>query len=139
MRLRGRLAVAAAGVLLACSSPGDDAGAGGFTVELDAFSGRPNPTWTLTGQEAKQLARHLRDLPPADGSHALPDRLGYRGFWITPKANGPWPESRLYVHDGVVLIVRPVGPSVLQEDIRGAEKWLIALASERGYAGVFRR
>jgi hypothetical protein len=38
-----------------------------------------------------------------------------------------------------VLIVRPVGPSVLQEDIRGAEKWLIALASERGYAGVFRR
>ena len=138
MRIRSA-AVTVAALLLACSSPEDDARPRVFTVELDVFSGRQNPTWTLTREESKELARRLRDLPPAEGSLAPPGHLGYRGFWITAATDGQWPEPRLHVHDGVVLIVRPAGLSALHEDIRGAEKWLIALASERGYAGVFRR
>jgi hypothetical protein len=54
-----------------------------ITVELDIFSGNPNPVWTLTAQEEKELmARVFADpsltLPPKSAG-----RLGYRGFIIS--------------------------------------------------------
>ena len=56
----------------------------GATVELDVFSGRPNPSWTLTpaqGVKLRQLLRAVRDLPKAHkrGPPAEPG-LGYRGL-----------------------------------------------------------
>ncbi len=32
------------------------------TVELDVYSGRPNPTWTLTAHEAAELIQRLQKL-----------------------------------------------------------------------------
>ncbi|MBU8896743.1 hypothetical protein DRW03_16675 [Corallococcus sp. H22C18031201] len=63
------------------------------TVELDIFSGRPNPRWTLSRKEANALAERVR----ADPSLLLPmdadtGGLGYRGFILTvqdtPAAEG---------------------------------------------------
>jgi len=58
-------------------------------VELDIFSGRPNPRWTLSPKEAQQLAERVR----ADPSQLLPldseaGGLGYRGFVITAQDTG---------------------------------------------------
>jgi hypothetical protein len=53
-----------------------------ITVELDIFSGNPNPRWTLTNEEAKELM----DRALADPSLTLPPKsvggLGYRGFTV---------------------------------------------------------
>lgn len=87
------------------------------SVELDAYSGLPNPTWQLTVVEAQELERKLEDLPPGEG--AIPDHLGYRGFQIRPQ------EVRLY--GGIV-----VWNSKVYRDVHGAEAWLLAYAQRRG-------
>ncbi|MCE9668080.1 hypothetical protein LY474_09670 [Myxococcus stipitatus] len=59
------------------------------TVELDIFSGRPNPKWTLSEREVRQLAERIR----ADPSLLLPldaetGGLGYRGFILNAEDTG---------------------------------------------------
>ncbi|RKH03207.1 hypothetical protein [Corallococcus carmarthensis] len=59
------------------------------TVELDIFSGRPNPRWALTEREARQLTERIR----ADPSLLLPldadtGGLGYRGFIVRAEDTG---------------------------------------------------
>jgi hypothetical protein len=50
-------------------------------VEIDAFSGRPNPRWQLTESDAAALARLIAGLKPAPRpSSPPPPGLGYRGF-----------------------------------------------------------
>jgi hypothetical protein len=50
-------------------------------VELDAFSGRPNPRWDLSEGDAKEVARLLAALEAAPGGPAFRSPgLGYRGF-----------------------------------------------------------
>jgi hypothetical protein len=100
-------------------------------VELDAFSGRPNPTWTLTPAEAAELDRRLRDLPAAPDA-TLPDLgLGYRGFQLLGTAAGGAPQ-RIYVTSGLVQI----GDAALYRDVHGLEAWLQAQARRQGYGGV---
>lgn len=54
-----------------------------ISVELDIFSGNPNPVWTLTATEEKELMARVM----ADPSLTLPPKsaggLGYRGFIIS--------------------------------------------------------
>ena len=52
-------------------------------VELDIFSGRPNPRWRLSDAEAARVRELIDALAPAPNS-ALPEPpgLGYRGFRI---------------------------------------------------------
>jgi hypothetical protein len=50
-------------------------------VILDVFSGRPNPSWELTSQEASELARRLIGLVPANRT-LTEGGLGYRGLIV---------------------------------------------------------
>ncbi|MBF6213693.1 hypothetical protein IU433_28400 [Nocardia puris] len=92
-----------------------------FSVELDLFSGRPNPAWTLTAPQARELARLLDDLPPTD-RRADPPGLGYRGFAVTGTLD-------CTVYAGIVTF--PKGRRA--EDAHGAERWLTDLARARGW------
>jgi hypothetical protein len=49
-------------------------------VELDVFSGRPNPRWQLDEARARQLEALHHQLPAATEVAAEPPGLGYRGF-----------------------------------------------------------
>lgn len=49
-------------------------------VELDIFSGRPNPRWRLDEPDARALLRLQAGLAEADAAPAEPPALGYRGF-----------------------------------------------------------
>jgi hypothetical protein len=52
-------------------------------VELDIFSGRENPTWSLTTDQAATVRQKLSNLP--DNPNPSPDifnGLGYRGFLL---------------------------------------------------------
>lgn len=49
-------------------------------VELDVFSGRPNPRWRLDARSSREL-RQLEDrLTASTSAPADPPALGYRGF-----------------------------------------------------------
>jgi hypothetical protein len=49
-------------------------------VELDVFSGRPNPTWVVEDEQARELVAALSALPTTSAPSATPDGLGYRCF-----------------------------------------------------------
>jgi hypothetical protein len=97
-----------------------------FEVELDIFSGRPNPRWTLDGREEAELIERLLDrtvpiVAPSDSD----GHLGYRGFIV--RASGATAgeltarglPSTFRVRDGL-------GQSI---DM-GAESWLLYTAPE---------
>jgi hypothetical protein len=48
-------------------------------VELDIFSGRPNPVWELGEAEVRELESRIERATPSQEIIALPG-LGYRGF-----------------------------------------------------------
>lgn len=120
--------------LLGCSAPGPGTPPDDVTVKLDAYSGLPNPRWTLSTAEAQQLANLLRDLPSAGADPAAREGLGYRGFRIhNPGGDGGIPEE-LYVAAGGAA--EPTGPSEQQAERQHAsevEVWLLDLAAARGY------
>jgi hypothetical protein len=91
-------------------------------VELDIFSGMPNPTWVLRTDEAESLARRLAALPriPACG---LSTRLGYRGLVVSVTHGG---ETRLIrVQSGCVHIVEGETTIYARDEGRKLERWLI--------------
>jgi hypothetical protein len=51
-------------------------------IEIDIFSGRPNPTFALRGQKASRLAQLLRMPRPAAPAEAGEPGLGFRGFIV---------------------------------------------------------
>ena len=52
-------------------------------VELDIFSGRPNPRWELSDAEAASVRELIDALAPAPAAAPpVPPGLGYRGFRI---------------------------------------------------------
>lgn len=51
-------------------------------IELDIFSGRPNPAWRLSSADTETLGRMIEKLARAE-QVALFDGLGYRGFIVT--------------------------------------------------------
>lgn len=50
-------------------------------VELDIFSGMPDPAWSLTEGDTRELERRLAGLPTTD-RRELSTNLGYRGFIV---------------------------------------------------------
>lgn len=97
-------------------------------VELDVFSGRPNPSWSLSPAEEKELLRRLSGLPPTD-SLPTPADLGFRGFRIVE------PGRELRVFGGTVTISDNAGTRSLA-DTSGMERWLAEQARDHGYGSV---
>lgn len=57
-------------------------------VELDVFSGRPNPRWELDELQSQRLLQIQNQLKASDRVPVEPPGLGYRGFRYSD-ANGP--------------------------------------------------
>lgn len=124
---------------ISCAAPAEsEPGPSDVTIELDAYSGRPNPTWKLTPAEAEQLAGRLRGMPELSEASPPEAVLGYRGFRVAnPGGDGGIPE-RIYVARGGMVQVfdgderwRGYG------DHAGIESWLIEAARRRGHGEVF--
>jgi hypothetical protein len=100
-------------------------------VEIDLYSGRPNPRFRLDPASAAELIRRLVALRPSTG-HARPrEGLGYRGLRIEPDATGS-PFAEVVISGGVVLVRDHDGRERLLDDPgRDLERWLVeASASE---------
>jgi hypothetical protein len=91
-------------------------------VELDIFSGRPNPTWTLSAEQAETLMRRLASLPPAS-PRELSGNLGYRGFMVQCSEGAG---SRLIrVQKGIVELAQGAKTDYAEDKDRELERWLL--------------
>jgi hypothetical protein len=99
-------------------------------IEIDVYSGRPNPEFHLSEAQSKELARMLQGLPAAN-REAPESGLGYRGFVVSETGGSGLP-SRLRVFDGLV-INEDAQPAKAFVDSNGAEAWLKQQARQAGY------
>jgi hypothetical protein len=91
-------------------------------VELDIFSGRPNPTWVLTNAEADSFTKQLAALSPTSAAE-LSGNLGYRGF-IIKYAQGAETQTIRLQH-GIVIISKGVTNVYVYDQDRVLERWLL--------------
>lgn len=101
-------------------------------VEIDAFSGRPNPAWDLSPEETREFLTMLESSPPGPAGEDQ-GGLGYRGITITaarPLASMP---ARVRVGGGAISVTFADGKTQHRRDDRGIEQWLLRKASEHGY------
>lgn len=105
-------------------------------VELDVFSGRPNPAWELAPEEVAELAQRLTglprtDQPPGEGG------LGYRGFTISNPSRSAGLPAEIRVFSGVLALPEN-GAMVYHRDEHDVERWLLAQAARHGYGDLVR-
>jgi len=91
-------------------------------VELDIFSGMPNPTGLLTDSEANRFTEQLAALPPAQAKE-LSGNLGYRGF-IVQCTQGTNTQS-IRVQRGLVQISKNDATVYFADPDRGLERQLL--------------
>lgn len=97
-------------------------------VEIDVFSGRPNPTWELAPGPTAALLQKISVLSVA-AKPVPPPGLGYRGFVLYAD------DSTIRVLQGLVTIEQD-GNARVYADQRGLERDLHRLARENGYAAL---
>jgi hypothetical protein len=91
-------------------------------VELDIFSGRPNPTWTLSDTDRAHLLEQLARLPAASAAE-FDTNLGYRGF-IVRMANAA-ETSVVRIQRGKVDVSAAGRDLYSSDPKRGMERWLL--------------
>jgi hypothetical protein len=105
-----------------------------ITIELDIYSGRPNPSWKMDAKETvdllKQLAK-LYTLPKAELD--VQDGLGYRGFIIKVIDDNKKDEAPIIVKvfHGIIKI----DDNVFEDTILLEEK-LLNQAKQNGYKNI---
>ena len=105
-----------------------------ISIELDVFSGRPNPSWELSPSESGELYQQLSPLPETDKNKSVfNDGLGYRGFVISVSGADAATSlpSTIRVYKRFVLMNGKV-----YSDQHSVEKKLIEQARKKGFADI---
>ena len=123
-----KLIIGLALALSACADDSTSLDLSDTQVELDVFSGRPNPSWSLTSAEADALESRLEDLPRSNAP-APAGNLGYRGFIVRDG------DMRIEIGSGLVVVRRGEAVEVYT-DRHHAEDHLFQQAVQRGYGGL---
>lgn len=87
-------------------------------VELDIFSGRPNPTWTLPDAGATTFREKLDGLA-ATASGQVANNLGYRGFVVRTG------DEVVTVQRGLVQKAKGETTTYAADPNRDLERWLL--------------
>ena len=98
-------------------------------VELDIFSGRVNPSWVLTPEQASEFCDRLRRLQRTASARAISTGLGYRGFSLHDDSGccDGWQRIRVY---GEHVAAEAAGRVESRADPeRSIELWLRDLAA----------
>ena len=91
-------------------------------IELDIFSGMPNPTWVLADADADRFMKQLAAAPPGPATE-LSGNLGYRGF-IIQVAQGA--DSQLiHIQAGTIHLSKGAAKAYARDGNRELERWLL--------------
>jgi hypothetical protein len=100
-------------------------------VEVDMFSGRPNPHWELTVQESQEFTQRFQSLSADRGEGTVNEGLGYRGLIVRESGEEVEGDREIVISNGLV-VARGNGKSQLFTDKnRTLEKWLIQTGKGR--------
>ena len=104
-----------------------------ISIELDVFSGRPNPSWELSPSESGELIKELSPLPEADKNKAeFFDGLGYRGFVISVHGADTTASPVIYrVYKGFIL-----SNGKVFSDKNSVEKKLMEQGRKKGFGDL---
>lgn len=91
-------------------------------VELDIYSGRPNPSWTLPAPATADFVRLLTTLPATAPFEAAAP-LGYRGFVVTWQDSSA--QQAAIVQSGRVKWTSDGRSRYLVDSGRSLERWLL--------------
>ena len=91
------------------------------TVEMDVYSGMPNPAWELTSAEIASLVKQVAELPPASRCHVR--QVGLWGFIVSLQQETQ--EWWIRVYGGVVEINKDPANSYALDEQRRLERWLL--------------
>jgi len=124
------VALGASVLMAGCSTVTSPSPAADVQVTLGIYSGRPDPSWTLTTAETAALDALLADLPSVTGSPPA-GGLGYHGFTITRDG------SNLVAYRGAVAAPGN-GPRDMQIDAaHRVERFLLGTARTHLTASEF--
>jgi hypothetical protein len=99
-----------------------------MNVELEIYSGRPNPTWALTRDEVDELNVRLARLQPRLAARPRDEPLGYRGLRIAAPMGG----ESITIGAGMIERAGQDGSAGQFEDTgRDLECWLLRTAAGR--------
>jgi hypothetical protein len=93
------------------------------TVSLGIYSGRPDPSWSLTEEESAELGRLLGSLPSVIGDPPE-GGLGYHGFVLTSKHDGH-ANRTLVAYRGAVAELGSGTRTYLADAQRTVERFLL--------------
>jgi hypothetical protein len=95
-------------------------------VELNIFSGRPDPGWEIPLEQAMELYKEAISFPATDAKKLF-EGLGYRGFRVFIDQND---EQRIIctVFSDLVKIVSGSTTQYKRDKERKMEKWLLLSA-----------
>jgi hypothetical protein len=91
-------------------------------VELDIFSGNPNPTWVLPSKDAGIFLQKISALPRASAKK-LSNNLGYRGFVVHVTQGKK--EFLVRVQTQTVQVVKNHTTVYYNDPDRNLERWLL--------------
>ena len=93
-------------------------------VELDVYSGRPNPTWPLSEDQAQEFLARLAALPVAQQSGEFYDGLGYRGF-IVHLTDAAGVEATVRIYKNSISRNGGQGATYATDSDQQLERWLL--------------
>lgn len=91
-------------------------------VELDIFSGRPNPTWILSDEEGNIFLKRLSILPRSSAKE-LSTNLGYRGFIV--RVINETEKCLVWIQNETVLLSQDDTNVYYRDQNRDLEQWLL--------------
>jgi hypothetical protein len=101
-----------------------------FNVTLDVFSGRPNPTWTLTKEQTLLFLNKISEIKPTtENIQSYPEKiLGYRGFIVDQITNKDLTSKRFEIYNGAIKVLSNSSSYFLKDNNFQLEKWLLQTA-----------
>lgn len=105
-------------------------------VQVDLYSGRPNPQWTLTRAQEAELERRLNTMPLANSGEPT-QGLGYRGVILSGQGGSTGQPLTVLISAGIVLERFESGVERRKRDVdRALEAWIIGTGSDYLEASV---
>lgn len=106
-------------------------------VTLNIFSGKKNPTWSLSKEDVESLLSIVKGLPAADSGDFF-DGLGYRGFQVSMSGPATAARSRITVYRGRVRYDDGGNVRYLADKDRQVEQLLLKSGSLHLKPGLYK-
>lgn len=106
-------------------------------VTLQVFSGRENPSWSLSEKQIDELMALLNDLPKAEPSD-FQDGLGYRGFQVVLTENKTEKTQEIVAHRGQIFYKSAEAARYFTDPNRRLETFLLKSGDSYLDDGLFK-